>query len=529
MRLRGAYHRLVWLRADWKLRQQIARVEAGLVRPGEGRPVLFFNASTRIHRPSLNAGFSLLASWAIRRSGVPVLYAVCQRGLDPCILGTDREKYESPPPCDRCLKLSRRLFPADHVVPIERDAAKADSAARELAGKRLEELAAWEHGGLRLGELCLPGLRWALRRHHLPDDEPTQALFRRYLASAASLAGQFEATFERLQPRALVLFNGLTYPEAVARAIALRRGVPTITHEVGLQPFSTFFSHRNATFREVELPPGFELNPEQNRRLDAYLEERFRGRFTMAGVRFWPEMQPLPQALVDRIRAHRRLAVVFTNVIFDTSQSHANTLYPDMFAWLGDVRQAIQSHPETFFVLRAHPDEDRPGKESRESVTDWVQATGVANLPNVAFFGPSEYVSSYELIHQAKVVLVYNSSVGLEASILGAPVLCAGRARYTQLPTVFFPASRAEYLRHLEDSLGDAVIRVPPDFARNARQFLYYELYEASLDLSEFLQPYPAAPGMVFFSAFDPARLDASPDLDVIREGILEGRPFVLP
>ena len=249
----------------------------------------------------------------------------------------------------------------------------------------------------------------------------------------------------------------------------------------------------------------------------------------MAGVQFWPEMQPFPAALVDRIRAHRRLAVVFTNVIFDTSQIHANTLYPDMFAWLGDVQQSIRSHPETFFVLRAHPDEDRPGKESRESVADWVCATGIADLPNVAFFGPSEYVSSYELIRQAKVVLVYNSSVGLEASILGAPVLCAGRARYTQLPTVFFPASREEYLQRLEEGLGDAEIRVPPDFARNARQFLYYELFQASLDLSEFLEPHPGAPGMVLLRAFDPARLDASPDLEVIREGILEGRPFVLP
>ena len=49
--------------------------------------------------------------------------------------------------------------------------------------------------------------------------------------------------------------------------------------------------------------------------------------------------------------------------------------------------------------------------------------------------------------------MVYNSTIGLEASLIGAPVLCGGRARFTQLPTVFFPQTPEAFRRQAEDFL----------------------------------------------------------------------------
>jgi len=530
--------RTPWIRArrllaDVQNRRQVRRVEAYLRQETapEGEPaaaVLFFNASTRIPRPSLNAAYSLLAAWAVRASGTPVRYVVCTRGLDPCVLGTNRDDYAAAPPCGDCLKLSRDLFPAGLTLPLNFEVEAAHKAGAQLDGLSMAALEAWTFDGLPLGKLCLPALRWALRRHHLPDDEPTRALFRRYLRSAASLARSFDGILERERPRGLVVFNGIMYPEAVARELALRRGIDVVTHEVGLRPFSAFFSHGHATFREVDLPEGGGLSEEEDRRLDAYLAERFSGKFSMAGIRFWPEMAPLPLELLDRIGRHRQMVVVFTNVIFDTSQVHANVVYPDMFAWLDELRRVAVEHPDTFFVFRAHPDEDRPGKESRESVSQWASGRGITSLPNAAFFGPSEYVSSYELIRRAKLVLVYNSSIGLEASIMGATVLCAGRARYTQLPTVHFPGSPAEYDARLSELLRAPAIEAPPEFRRNARRFLHFELFQASLDLSRFLAPYPYHPGMVTLRDFEPEALRSSPELQEIRAGILSRSGFAL-
>jgi hypothetical protein len=279
------------------------------------------------------------------------------------------------------------------------------------------------------------------------------------------------------------------YPEATARWVAQARGLRVITYEVGFQRFSAFFTEGEATAYPIQIPKDFELSPEQNAELDAYLQKRFKGQFSMAGIRFWPEMRGLDRAFLQKAANFKQVVPVFTNVAYDTSQVHANQVFSDMFKWLELVLGLIRSHPETLFVIRAHPDEMRPGtaKQSRESVRDWVTAHGVARLPNVVFIDSQEYISSYELIHRAKFVMVYNSSIGLEASILGSPVLCGGKARYTQYSIVFFPETPQGYQEMAETFLAAEKVEIPEEFQRNARRFAYYQLFRASLGFEAYL------------------------------------------
>jgi len=193
------------------------------------------------------------------------------------------------------------------------------------------------------------------------------------------------------------------------------------------------------------------------------------------------------------------------------------------------VEQAMQRHPERLFVLRAHPDENRPGKEAQQSVARWVAASGVDRFPNVVFLGPLEQVSTYDLFRFGREVLVYNSSVGLEASIAGLPVLCAGRARYSQAGAAYLPGSRDSYREMLENWLSAGEVRPGQDHADRARRFLDFELFRASLDFSPFLRDRAGYPGMVTFLPFDPAALERVPDLEVIVRGIVDGSPFVRP
>ncbi len=200
-----------------------------------------------------------------------------------------------------------------------------------------------------------------------------------------------------------------------------------------------------------------------------------------------------------------------------------------MFAWLDQVVATARRHPETMFVLRAHPDEKRPGKESRESVSDWVEQRGLRSLANIIFFDSNEYASSYELIQRSKFVMVYNSSIGLEASIMGAAVLCAGRARYTQYPTVIFPPTREAYLARLEEFLAAERVAQTEEQRRHARRFLYYQLYCTSLPFEQFLEPHPN-PGFVLMRNFSWQQLlpENSPGIKTVVQGLMEGKPFLL-
>ncbi len=513
--------------------RQVAAQEPAV---SKGQPVVFFNASTRIGENSINAGISLVASWALRLRGVPVVHFVCQAGMSRCVLGTREEDPEAGMPCAACLRKSRSNFAGAQARWFQyfKDAALADA----IEGLDLQTLAAYEHPAdalgledrIPLGRLVLPALRWRLRRHTLADDPATRLLLREFILSAWNVAREFNRLLADTRPLAVVVFNGQFFPEATVKWLSQQRGIRVISHEVGLRPLSGYFTDGEATAYPIDIPPGFELDDRQNARLDAYLQDRFQGQFTMAGIRFWPEMKGFDAALVEKAAQFSQFVPVFTNVIFDTSQPHSNLLYSDMFAWLDDVLEAVKRHPDTLFVIRAHPDEVRPGKASRESVAGWVESRSATSLPNLVFVPPDEHISSYEMIRRAKFVMIYNSTIGLEASIMGVPVLSAGKARFTAYPTVFFPPTREAYLSRLEEFLSAGSVAALPEHGQHARRFLYYQLFKTSLPFGDFLSTASHYPSFVHFKQFALERLQPGKHevIDTIMEGLLDDGNFLL-
>ena len=542
---------------NWRIFRMAQRVAQSAPQV-KGQPIIFFKASSGLDDFSWNSAFHLLVSWGLRLQGVPVIFFACKAGMSRCVLGTDRDQPEKAPPCASCMYQSSVLYAglpqsgrpnsqvtSSQVFPFtfQREAgleqaiinlplaeladfewpfpAKAEIAS--VAGERSLAMT------IPLGSLCLPGLRWILRRHNLVDDEKTRFFLREYILSAWRVATEFERLLEQANPQALVVFNGQFYPEATAKWVAQRRGVRVVTHEVGLQPMTGFFTDGEATAYPITIPDSFDLNDEQNARLDAYLEKRFQGNFSMAGIAFWPAMKGLDEAFLAKAAAFEQIVPVFTNVIFDTSQPHANTVFADMFAWLDLVLDVAQEQPRTLFVIRAHPDETRPGKESQESVSAWVAARQAERLSNVIFVPPHEFLSSYDLVARAKFVLIYNSTIGLEASIMGAAVLSAGRARFTQYPSVFFPPSVTEYRATLERFLKSEKIDVPREFRRNARRFLYYQLFRTSLPFDGFLER-GILPVNARLKSFDPKQLlpENSVTMATVTKGLLADGDFLL-
>ncbi len=498
--------------------------------PPNGKPVIFFNTSSRLGSMSLNAAYSLLTSWSLQLSGVPVVNVYCRQGMTRCIHGTNRDDPQQSPPCHECIHQSEVNFSHSTTLPIiyEEDR-EFEEIIRKLTLPEMEEFV---HKGLPLGNICRSSLRWVMRRYHLQDEPNTLTIFRHYLRSSWNIARQFGKILDEQQPQVLVVFNGIVYPEGTARYLAKQRGIRVISHEVNLQPFTAFFTDQEATFRATPLPSGFTLSDVQIEQFNQYFTKRTKGQFQMAGVTFWKEISDLDEHLLAKMEEYQQTVSVFTNVIFDTSQEHANTFFPHMFAWLDHVLETVKESPNTLFVLRAHPDEDRPGKASQESVADWVKQSGWKQLPNTMFYGPRQPVNSYELIRRSKFCLVYTSTIGMEASLLGTPVICVGRAYYNEHnPAGFTTHSMNEYHATLEQFLSHTKkIDTPVQHKINARNFLYYQLFRTSLPFGDFITEDGAWAGYVKLKKFPWQALlpENSTTMQVIQDGILHAKPFAL-
>ena len=110
---------------------------------------------------------------------------------------------------------------------------------------------------------------------------------------------------------------------------------------------------------------------------------------------------------------------------------------------------------------------------------------------------------------------------------MGAAVLCAGKARFTQYPTVFFPQTIDEVSRKMKEFLDAEKIEVPTEFKRNARRFLYYQLFRTSLPFGDFLEP-SVRTTQTRLKSFTLEELMESEAVKMILDGVLEDGDFLL-
>jgi hypothetical protein len=490
--------------------------------------VLFLDVSSHIYNLSFNGIAGLLATWGLRLAGQSVTYLVCHSGFEKCLLGTRPADLSAPMPCETCIANNTSWYPAKHSVAFHPPEAGYDHLSSKLMAMTTKELLDYRYGSINLGELCVPSVRWRLRRWNLDLDAAGHDILAIYIASAIALAQRLETLFSEKKVRSLLLFNGTFFPEATARAIAQLHNIPVVTYESGFQPLSAFFSHTVATEYSIQIPADFELSDEENTQLDEYLAQRLKGNFTMAGIRFWQDMQSISSELKQKAEAHRQIVVVFTNVVFDTSQTYANLVFESMFDWLEATLTLAAEHPNMLFVVRAHPDELRQDKESQEPVSEWLAAKGFDTLKNLTFIAPTEYVSSYELIDLSQFCIVYNSTIGLEATLLGKPVIAAGQTRYDRENMTHKVASPEAYLDLVQQFLQSGVPPVPAEWQQRARRFMYYSLFKTSLDLSPFTdQAYLYNYTLKPFGA-EALHPDRSTVIKTICSGIMNDAPFTV-
>ena len=114
---------------------------------------------------------------------------------------------------------------------------------------------------------------------------------------------------------------------------------------------------------------------------------------------------------------------------------------------------------------------------------------------------------------------------------MGAGVLCAGKSRYSQVPLCWFPQTVEDYIQKAEDLLNCDEVAVPDSFRQTARRFMYYQFFHTALSFEPFIEPDETWKGYVKIRSFPIEALDPDndPNLRVIHDGILSGKPFVLP
>ena len=402
---------------------------------------------------SIHVQIEAVLGHTLELRGARVHYLTCGGGREIC----DRvNTWEGPPvPCSSCSRYVDNALRAHGRAPVAlSDLADAEPWP-ELDEMSLEQLRRVEHDGLELGRIVEVPVKWFLLADSLDKDPIGPQTYRAFLRVARSIVRQTDRALDRIDPDRVLMLNGLFLFEAVASELCRRRGVPVATYERGFIIDTFLFDGaRPAGLSDLSsVWPTWrakELTPDEETTLDRYLDDRRHGRRT--ADEYWRDVS---FDGLERTRTGSR-AVLFTNLVWDSAVVGQDIAFSSIVEWLSAAVGVFEERPDDELIIRIHPAEEKlSGRESRERMLDALRAVRPTLPPNVRVIESSDPTSSYVLMEQADVGLVYSSTAGLEMVLSGRPVVVAAQTHYRGKGFTIDPESQEDFVRVVNEVLDD--------------------------------------------------------------------------
>jgi hypothetical protein len=437
-------------------------------------------------------------------------------------------------PCfDRGRSLLEPLPPQLHryreLLP---DGAAAASLER-AASMSLQECYEFEEDGLRLGEQARASTIRFFGKADL-DTEPPElvlAAARRYAAGAITAAAILRRALERLEPEVVVAHHGVYLPQGVLGEVARSLGVRVVNWGTSYRDRTVIYSHGDTYHRTLVDEPvsawaDRRLTADEERELLEFLAARRRGEgdwswYTPEAALRREEQERVELAAALGLDPDRPVVGLLTNVIWDAQLYYEGHAFRDMLEWLWFTIDHFAERPDRQLLIRIHPHEVKFG--NRQPVEPELRRRYPVLPENVHVVGYDSPLNTYGLMSLCRSVLIYGTKTGVELTPLGQPVVVAADAWIRGKGLTLDASSKQEYAALLERA--PALEPLDETTVVRARRYSYHYFFRRMIPLSS-LEPGRSELTLGIESLADllPGR---DPGLDVICQGILEGREFI--
>lgn len=510
-KLRPDWRRL--LGPDWEAARMAAR----------GGPRVLIATGTGSNWPCSTVEGLLGVALTLR--GAQVRFLLCD-GILPACQECDRQWLSEStfvargpaPLCGACHPPALAML-APLGLPVLRYGQFLDPAAPADSREDLEEHA-------RAGALRYFG------RGTLPDGRTGQAILDRYRRAAATTAAILDRLVREQRPDVAVFHHGIYVPQGVVGQVLRRQGVRVVNWGPAYRKRTLLFSHGNTYHHTMidESPDQWLERPwdaAREARLMDYLGSRWTGGNDWISFQTGAGADPDARAIARRLDLDlgRPVIGLLTNVIWDAQLHFRQAAFPSMLDWLFASVEHFLTTPERQLVIRVHPAEVLGSVPSRQRAADELARRFGPLPPHIKVVGPENPVSTYALMTLCNSVLAYGTKTALELACTGLPVVVAGEAWCRGKGFTLDVSSPEEYARLIARlPLPD---RLTPEQVQAARQYAYHFFFRRMIPLASLDPQTPFGPYRVRVADLADLLPGRDPGLDLVCNGILDGRPFV--
>lgn len=477
---------------------------------------------------------------AARLAGVEPVFATCGGRLPIC----DAANAHSAPPmpcisCGEYAESALRLagFNPYRLKDLVDLGTEIEAAKNRVSGMRLvKDCEGFVDDGLPLGKLVHISVGWFLARGTLPETQPIQDTYRRFLVSGQVLHRAFAQLLDKVEPERVFCLNGTFFPEAILGHLCQARGIQVCTYERGFMTDSVVVASSHPA-ADLVIEPGTwseaaerPLTNKQRTLLADYLDARQKGEDTVDT--FWTERVEdtgLVRASLD-LPPGRPLVALFSNIVWDSAVQGKDIGFESLSDWVLKTIAGFSLRPDVDLVVRLHPAETMlRNHRTRERLAD-VIAERFGILPvNIRVVPPNSKISSYTLMGEASLGLVYTSTVGLEMATRGIPVVVAAKTHYRGRGFTHDVDTPEEYWRVIDALLMSGATAAAADPERQLSLRYAYLFFFRFMQQVELVHDAGHGRPHLMYTDVDQLEPGRNQTLDRIVDGIKNGRTVVTP
>lgn len=429
----------------------------------DARKILIFCPSLNLDTPHfLNVGLRAFIN-AAKYLGVKIDIIQCFNFLNICHLGGSPFSDSNKMPCYSCEKVNSKLY--KDINTINLSFLKVDYE-NELQKLSVDELRSYTFEGVNLGELVSSSIIWIKRHSDL--NEESKNYFIKLINDSKNLKHYFD-NLNLEDYKGILVFNGISFPESILYKICEEKNLNVATFEGGMSKNFNYSIEFNYGFTPQHF---FNFDMDKNYE-NGYFEDQ---------VFFKAKPHNLISEKMDGTVS------IFTNVSWDTSQFVSNNIFDSMYEWLENLKPLFKQYKSINFVIKPHPGENRKIKTTFYTVSSWYEKNIRNKYSNVSIVLNNESNTSYKLLARSNLVLVYNSTIGIEAAILGKKVIMSANSHYSNYGFVDCPKDKEGYFNYLKETLNSQDFEVNEEKIELAKKYYYQLSNEVAYPLDKFIE-----------------------------------------
>jgi hypothetical protein len=421
----------------------------------------------------------LVLGIALKSRGHNVYFLLCNKALPAC-MNCELNKYKSinefntlgaSKLCNNCFKTGTKIM-NNLSLPIIKIEKRAYKVSKE-----------WD------AEIANSGAKRFLAIGRISNNAEYEQVLKKYFDASQVLNGQMESIYNEYGIDTVIAHHGIYVPQANIVRESREQNLEVITWTQSYRR-QTFIFSRGDTYHKTLVDSTEDIDPislQQEKEIKNYLISRDIGKNDW--IRFGVSTKESSKNIF--IGDNSRKVLLLTNVSWDAQLHYKSRIFFDMHDWIEQTIKWFVKHPELDLIIRIHPAEITGRIKSRDPILDFIDKTFSYLPKNIVIVGPNSKVSTYFLMEQCELGLIFATKAGIELAALGIPIIVAGESWIRGRGLSNDPKSDIEYFDLLTTfSQSSASLHKNP---KAALAFAYYFFYKISIPIKSIkaLNRYP--------------------------------------